>query len=66
MRAMTPDEAIALVGGWPRDKTVPKKLRVAFDQAAGEGKWQIGMLSEALMVAAETEEDFALVNKYWA
>jgi hypothetical protein len=63
---MTPDEAIALAGGWPRDKTVPKKLRVAYDEATGEEKWQIGTLSEALMVAAETEEDLALVNKYWA
>jgi hypothetical protein len=65
LKAMTPDEAIALVGGWPRDKTVPKKLRAAYDKATGEEKWQIGSLSEALMVAAESEEDLALVAKYF-
>lgn len=65
MKAMTPDEAIALVGGWPRDKTVPKKLRVAYDKATGDEKWKIGMLSEALMVACESEADFALVVKYF-
>ena len=62
---MTPSEAVKLVGRWPQDKTVPKQLRMAYDQAKGEDKWKIGMLSEALMVAAETEEDFALVAKYF-
>ena len=62
---MTPDQAVKLAGQWPQDKTVPKQLRMAYDQAKGEDKWKIGMLSEALMVAAETEEDFALVAKYF-
>jgi hypothetical protein len=63
---MTPDEAVKLAGQWPADRTVPKQLRVAYDRAKGEDKWKIGMLTEALMVAAETEEDFTLVAKYWA
>ena len=63
---MTPDEAVKLAGQWPKDKTVPKRLRQAYDQATGEEKWQIGTLSEALMVAAETEDDIALVVKYWS
>jgi uncharacterized protein (UPF0147 family) len=63
---MTVDEAVKVVGEWPKDKTVPKRLRQAYDQAKGEEKVQIGMLSEALMAAAETPEDFALVAKHWS
>ena len=63
---MTPDEAVKLAGQWPKDRTVPKRLRQAYDQAKGEEKVQIGMLSEALMAAAETPEDFALVAKHWS
>ena len=62
---MTPDEAVRLVGQWPKDRAVPKQLRVAYDHAKGEDKWQIGSLSEALMVACENEADFALVAKYF-
>jgi len=62
---MKPAEAIILAGEWPRNKTVPKKLRVAYDAAKGNDKWEIGTLSEALMAAAETKEDLALVVKYW-
>ena len=62
---MTPDEAVKLAGQWPKDRTVPKQLRVAYDHAKGEDKWKIGMLSEALMVACESEADFALVTKYF-
>jgi hypothetical protein len=63
---MTPDEAVKLVGQWPKDKAVPKQLRVAYDQAKGEEKQMIGMLSEALMAAAGTPEDFALIAKHWS
>ena len=62
---MTPDEAVKLVSQWPKDRTVPKQLRVAYDKAKGEDKWRIGTLAEALMVACESEEDFALVAKYF-
>ena len=63
---MTPDEAVKLAGQWPKDRTVPKQLRVAYDHAKGEDKWKIGMLSEALMAAADTQQDIALVAKYFA
>ena len=62
---MTPDEAVKLAGQWPKDRTVPKQLRVAYDHAKGEDKWKIGMLSEALMAAADTQQDIALVAKYF-
>ena len=62
---MTITQAIELVSRWPEDRTVPKQLRVAYDQAKGEAKWEIGMLSEALMVACVSEADFALVAKYF-
>jgi hypothetical protein len=60
------EQAVEIAQGWPADKTVPKRLRAAYDQAQGDDKWQIGMLSEALMVASEGEADLDLVNKYWA
>ena len=63
---MTSGEAVKLAGQWPEDKTVPKQLRVAYDQAKGEDKQMIGMLTEALMVAAETQQDFDLIAKYFA
>ena len=62
---MTPGEAVKLAGQWPKDRTVPKQLRVAYDHAKGEDKWKIGMLSEALMAAADTQQDIALVAKYF-
>lgn len=62
---MTSAEAVALVGRWPDDRTVPQRLRSAYDNASGSQKMEIGMLSEALLVACKTAEDFALVNEYW-
>ena len=59
------EEAVKIAQGWPADKSVPKQLRVAYDKATGDDKWQIWMLSEALMVACESEADFALVAKYF-
>jgi hypothetical protein len=62
---MTSDEAVKLVSQWPKDRTVPKQLRVAYDKAKGEDKWKIGTLTEALMAASESEADTALVAKYF-
>ena len=63
---MTTEEACALAGKWPKDRTVPKQLRVAYDiEKDPETKLMIGMLAEALMVACESEEDFTLVAKYF-
>jgi len=62
---MTPLEAVELVGRWPKDRSVPMRLRLAYDQAKGEEKWQIGTLSEALMAAAETIEDHELIAVYF-
>lgn len=54
-----------LVGGWPADRSVPKQLRRLYDAAAGQEREQIGMMVEALMVAAENAADIALVRKYF-
>lgn len=63
---MTPEQAIELVGRWPQDRTVPKKLRIAYDQARGLDRQQIGMLVEALMVASSESADMELIEKYFA
>ena len=62
---MTTTEALELVKQWPRDRTVPKRLRRGYDTAKGLQRVQIGMLTEALMAACESETDFALVAKYF-
>ena len=63
---MTTEEATELAGKWPKDRKVPKQLRVAYDlEKDPDTRWYIGMLSEALMVACESEDDFTLVAKYF-
>ena len=49
---MTTEEATELADKWPKDRKVPKQLRVAWDlEKDPDTRWYIGMLSEALMVA---------------
>lgn len=62
---MTSAEAVAIAGRWPEDKTVPQRLRAAYDKATGDTRFEIGLLSEALIVASQTAEDIAIVNEYW-
>jgi hypothetical protein len=59
------EEAVKIAQGWPADKSVPMRLLVAYNAAKGMDRQLIGSLSEALMVAAESEEDLALVAKYF-
>ena len=61
---MTIDEAISLVGRWPQDRTVPRKLSDAVAAARGEDRMKLGMMFEALAAASETEADILLVRKY--
>ena len=38
---MTPIEGIQLVGGWPRDRTVPSKLAAGIKEASSEEQEQL-------------------------
>ena len=62
---MTPEQAVELVGRWPQDRTVPKKLRSAYDKARGIERQQIGMLVEALMTASTEAADYDLITRYF-
>lgn len=61
---MTTDEAIDLVKTWPKNRSVPRKLGAAIAKARGQERLELGLLTEALMVASEQEADFALIEKY--
>jgi len=62
---MTPIECIQLVGGWPRDRTVPSKLAAAIKEASGEEQEQLKSLVEALYAASETTSDLELIEKHF-
>lgn len=61
---MTIDEAIDLVKTWPKNRSVPRKLGDAIAMARGQERLELGLLTEALVVASEQEADFALIEKY--
>ena len=58
-------EELAFISDWPKDKDVPRKLYMKYKESKGAKKIKIGMYLEALIVACNDEEDFALVQKYW-
>lgn len=59
------EEAVQLVGRWPLDKTVPMQLSLAIQTATGREQAEIALLIEALIVAAETPEDLALIQEHF-
>lgn len=62
---MNLEQAVELVGRWPLDKTVPMQLSLAIQTATGRERAEIALLIEALIVAAETSEDFALIQEHF-
>lgn len=62
---MNYDEAIELVKGWPKDRSVARKLAQGIADASDEDALMMGMLVEALTTAAVSEEDYKLIAKYF-
>ena len=62
---MNYDEAIELVKGWPKDRTVPRKLAEGIATADDEDVFMMGMLVEALTTASNTAADHELIEKYF-
>ena len=62
---MTPDRGIELIGGWPQDRTVPRKLAVGIKESTGDDRQRLQSLVEALYAAAETPQDVDLIQKYF-
>lgn len=61
---MTIDEAVELVGTWPKNRSVPRKLSEAILRARGMDRLQLGLLTEVLMTASVNEADYELIEKY--
>ena len=59
-------KAIEIVGGWPADRSAPRRLSELIKDAKGEEREQMEMLVEALMVASQGAADQELVWKYFA
>ena len=62
---MTFDEAVELVQGWPKDRSVPRKLKEGIATAKGSDRVFMEQLAEALMVASETKADFDLIEAHF-
>ena len=62
---MTFEQAVELVQGWPKDRSVPRKLKAGIATAKVADKVFMEQLAEALMVASETKADFDLIGPYF-
>ena len=63
---MTLDEAVELVQGWPKDRSVPRKLKEGVASAKGLDKALMSQMVEALVAASTSQADFDLVEKYFS
>ena len=59
-------KAIEIVGGWPADRSAPRRLSELIKDAKGEEREQMGMMVEALVVASQDAADQELVSKYFS
>ena len=61
---MSYDKVIELIKQFPENRNVPRLIRVELDKATGLEKIEIQRATEALMVVANTEKDFDLIEKH--
>ena len=61
---MSYDKVIELIKQFPENRNVPRLIRVELDKAKGLEKLNIKRATEALLVAANTEKDFELIEKH--
>jgi len=61
---MSYDKVIELIKEFPENRNVPRLIRVELDKAKGLEKLNIKRATEALIVAANTEKDFDLIEKH--
>ena len=64
-RLMDPYEAMELSRKFPKNKSVPKRIYDAMQQANEDDKKKFGMIIEGLYITALDDEDFELLNKYF-
>ena len=64
-RLMTPYEAMELSRKFPKNKSVPKRIYDAMQQANEDDKKKFEMIIEGLYIDAIDNEDFEVLNKYF-
>ena len=62
---MTPTEALELSKKFPKNKSVPKLIYDALQQATEDNKKKFEMIIEGLYIDAKADEDFELLFKYF-
>ena len=62
---MTFDQAVEMAQGWPEDRSVPRRLARAIESTDDLDRFWMRQLVEALIVAAASEEDYKLIDKYF-
>ena len=61
---MSYDTVLELISQFPKNKDVPRLIKLEDNKAKGMEKVDIGRAIEALIVAANTEKDFELIEKH--
>ena len=61
---MSYDKVLKLIKEFPENRSVPRLVRVELNKAKGLERLNIERATEALMVAANTDEDFELIEKH--
>ena len=61
---MSYDRVIELIQQFPENRNVPRLIREELDKATGLERIEIERATEALMVAANTLQDFDLIEKH--
>ena len=61
---MSYDKVIELIKEFPKNKDVPRLIRLELNKAKGLEKVDIKRATEALLVAANDDKDFKLIQKH--
>jgi len=61
---MSYDKVIELIKQFPENKDVPRLIKVELSKAKGLERVDIKRATEALLIAANDEKDFKLVEKH--
>ena len=59
---MTLSEVMKMTRAWPKDKTIPRKLAAAINEAKEEDKEKMGFLIEGLYVDCEADKDISILK----
>tara|TARA_Y100001973_G_C5146532_1_gene305699 strand:+ start:1008 stop:1211 length:204 start_codon:yes stop_codon:yes gene_type:complete len=61
---MSYDKVIELIKQFPKNKDVPRLIKLELNKAKGMERVDIKIATEALFIAANDEKDFKLIEKH--